>query len=133
VSDAGPSVSGVPRTSTSFVVAIAGICKQLVSERAHSSATAMASLCSLLPAALAPPPAFSTSQLNSRRRFNALSLELRLFRRVPSFSSTRRRVSESRVTIRAVSVSGDTEQKESDVKKRTSYRPVVILPVRVVL
>lgn len=31
--------------------------------------------------------------------------------------------------VRAVSVDGDTEKKEADVKKPTSYRPVVILPV----
>jgi hypothetical protein len=31
--------------------------------------------------------------------------------------------------VRAVSVDGDAEKKEADVKKPTSYRPVVILPV----
>jgi len=35
--------------------------------------------------------------------------------------------------VRAVSVDGDAEKKEADVKKPTSYRPVVILPVSDVL
>jgi len=98
-------------------------------------AMAMAMAMASLPGALSPPPALSNSR---RRHFNSLPLELvRInFSSPAMFSSPLSgrgcETSASRFRIRAVSVSGDTAQKEVDVKKM-SYRPIVILPVRVVL
>ncbi|KAG0611449.1 hypothetical protein M758_7G142000 [Ceratodon purpureus] len=75
--------------------------------------------------------------LASRRRFTSLRVHLGVLtphEKAASVSSTTRAGGSAfRFAVRAVSVSGDTEQKESDVKeadvkKRTAYRPIVILP-----